>query len=116
VLDSGCSQHMTDNDNMFTTLGDPGDHEHVTFGDNSWARIISLGRIVITNDLSISNVQFVESLSFNLLSVAQLCDLRLICTFDKYGVILFHEKDKSLVFNDFRYGHFYIIYYSFYDA
>jgi hypothetical protein len=31
---------MTGNDNMFTTLGDPRDHEHVTFGDNSRARII----------------------------------------------------------------------------
>jgi hypothetical protein len=48
VLDSGCSQYMTDNDNMFTTLGDPGDHEHITFGDNLRARIIGLGRIEIT--------------------------------------------------------------------
>jgi hypothetical protein len=53
---------MTGNNNMFTTLGDPKDHEHVTFGDNSRARIIGLGRIVITKDLSISNVLFVESL------------------------------------------------------
>jgi hypothetical protein len=116
VLDSGCSQYMTGNDNMFTTLGDPGDHEHVTFGDNSRARIIGLGRIVITKVLSISNVMFVKSLSFNLLSVTQLCVLGLICTFDKYGVIVFLEKDKSLVFKGFRYGHFYIIHYSFHDA
>jgi hypothetical protein len=73
---------MTDNDNMFTTLEDPRDHEHVTFGDNSRARIIGLCRIVITNDLSISNILFVKSLSFNLLSVAQLCDIGLICIFD----------------------------------
>jgi hypothetical protein len=116
VLDGSCSQHMTGNDNIFTTLGDPEDHEHVTFGDNSRARIIGLGRIAITKDLSISNVLFVESLSFNLLSIAQLCDLGLICTFDKYDIIVFHEKDKSLVFKGFRYGHFYIIYYSFHGA
>jgi hypothetical protein len=116
VLNSCCSQHMTGNDNMFTTLGDPGDHEHVTFGDNSRARIIGLGRIAISKDLSISNVLFVESLSFNLLSVTQLCDLGLICTFDKYSIIVFHEKDKLLVFKGFRYGHFYIIHYSFHDA
>jgi hypothetical protein len=73
---------MTSNDNMFTTLGDPRDHEHVTFGDNSRARIIGLCRIAITKDLSISNILFVKSLSFNLLSVALLCDIRLICTFD----------------------------------
>jgi hypothetical protein len=78
VLDSGCSQHMTGNDNMFITLGDPRDHEHVTFGDNSRARIIGLYRIAITKDLSISNILFVKSLSLNLLSVVQLCDIGLI--------------------------------------
>jgi hypothetical protein len=73
---------MTGNDNLFTTLRDCRDHEHVTFGDNSRARIIGLCRITITKDLSISNVLFVKSLSFNLLSVSQLCDIGLICTFD----------------------------------
>jgi hypothetical protein len=107
---------MTDNDNMFTTLEDPGDHEHVTFGDNSRARIIGLCRIAITKDLSISNVLFVKFLSFNLLSVAQLCDLELICTFDKYSIIVFHEKHKSLVFKGFRYGHFFIIHHSFHEV
>jgi hypothetical protein len=101
---------------MFTTLGDPEDHEHVTFGDNSRARIIGLDRIVITKVLSISNVLFAESISFNLLSVAQLCDLGLTYTFDKYSIIVFHEKGKSLVFKGFRYGHLYIIHYSFHDA
>jgi hypothetical protein len=63
---------MTSNDKMFTTLGDPEDHEHVTFGDNSRAGIIGLCRITITKDLSISNVLFVKSLSFNLLSVEKI--------------------------------------------
>ena len=38
-------------------------------------------KIAISNDLSISNVLLVESLNFNLLSVAQLCDLGLKCIF-----------------------------------
>jgi hypothetical protein len=109
VLDSSGSQHMTDNDSMFTSLGDPGDYDHVTYGDNTRGRVAGLGRIAITNDLSISNVLYVESFSFNLLSIAQLCDFGLMCTFDKYGVIVFHEKDKSLVFKGFRYGHIYLV-------
>jgi hypothetical protein len=109
VFDSGCSQYMTGNDSMFTTLGHPREHEHVTYGDNSRARIVGLGRIAITKDLSISNVLFVESLSFNLLSIAQLCDLGLICTFDKNGVVVIHEKDKSLVFKGFGHGHIYLV-------
>jgi hypothetical protein len=50
VLDSGCSQHMTSNDSMFTSLGDPGDHDHVTYGDNTRGRVAGLGRIAIIKD------------------------------------------------------------------
>ena len=69
VLDSGCSQHMTGNDSMFTSFEDPGDHEHVTYGDNTRGKVLGLGRIAISKDLSISNVLFVEALSFNLICV-----------------------------------------------
>ena len=58
---------MTGNDSMFTSLEDPCDNEQVTFGDNSKGKVIGLDKIVISNDLSISNVLFVKSLSFNLL-------------------------------------------------
>jgi hypothetical protein len=70
---------------------------------------VGLGRIATTKDFSISNVLYIESLSFNFLSVAQLCDFGLMCTFDKYVVKVFHEKDKSLVFKGFRYGHIYLV-------
>ena len=39
-------------------------------------KVKGLGKITISNDMSISNVLLVESLNFNLLSMAQLCDLR----------------------------------------
>jgi hypothetical protein len=100
---------MTGNDSIFTFLRDPRDHDHVTYGDITRGRVAGLGRITIIKDFSISNVLNVESLSFNLLSVAQLCDFKLMCTFDKYGVIVFHEKGKSLVFKGFRYEHIYLV-------
>ena len=53
----------------------------ITFGDNSKGKVKGLGKIVISNDLSISNVLLVESLNFNLLSMAQLCDLGFKCIF-----------------------------------
>jgi hypothetical protein len=103
---------MTGNNSMLTSLGDPGDLDHVTYGDNTRERVACLGKIAITKDFSISNVLYVESLSFNLLSVAQLCDFGLMCTFDKYGVIVFYEKDKYLVFKGFKYGHIYLVVFS----
>src|SRR6266511_1343859 len=73
VMDSGCSQHMTGNSRIFSILeeGDH-DHDHITLGDNSRKKVIGLGKIAITNDLSIQNVLHVEDLCFNLLSVGQL--------------------------------------------
>jgi hypothetical protein len=72
VLDSGCTKHMTKNRRMFTSIDNEGlDCDKITFGDNSKGKVKGLGKIVISNDLSISNVLLVESLSYNLLSVAQ---------------------------------------------
>ena len=70
MLDSGCTQHMTGDRAMFTTFEVGGkEQENVTFGDNSKGKVIGLGKIAISNDLSIDNVSLVKSLNFYLLSV-----------------------------------------------
>ena len=57
MLDSGCTQYMTGYVKVFTSLDkDVGDYEHVTFGDNSKGKVVGLGKVAITKDLSISNV------------------------------------------------------------
>ena len=97
MLDSGCTQHMTGYVKMFTSLDeDVGDHEHVTFGDNSKGKVVGLDKVAITKDLSISNVLFVASVSFNLLSIAKFCDLGLICTFSDSEVVV-TNKDFDMV-------------------
>ena len=50
-------------------------NDSITFGDYGKGKVKGLGKIAISNDMSIYNVLLVESLNFNLLSVAQLCDL-----------------------------------------
>ena len=66
--------------NSINTNGNNG-YDSITFGDNGKGKIKGLGKIIIYNDLSIFNVLLVESLNFNLLSVAQLCDLGFKCIF-----------------------------------
>jgi hypothetical protein len=44
---------MTGNDSIFTSLRDPGDHDHVTYGDNTRGRVVGLEKIIITKDFSI---------------------------------------------------------------
>ena len=117
MLDSGCTQHMTGYVKMFTSLGeDVSDHEHVTFGDNSKEKVVGLGKVTITKDLSISDVLLVESISFNLLSISQLCDVELICTFSDSEVVVTSKEDKSLIFKGFRHDNIYLVDFSSNDA
>ena len=83
MLDSGCTQHMTGDPRMFNSINKNKSNgiDSITFGDNGKGKVKGLGKIAIPNDLSISNVLLVESLNFNLLSVAQLCDLGFKCIF-----------------------------------
>ena len=66
---------------MFNLINENKSNEidSITFGDNGKGKVKGLGKIAISNDLSISNVLLVESLNFNLLSVAQLCNLGFKC-------------------------------------
>jgi hypothetical protein len=74
---------MTGESNMFNSIkpNEDGNLDSITFGDNKKGKVIGLGKIAISNDMSVSNVLLVESLNFNLLSVAQLCDLGFKCIF-----------------------------------
>jgi hypothetical protein len=109
VMDSGYSQHMTGNPSIFTKMENPKKREHVTFGDSSQGEIRGLGKIAITKDLSLSNVLYVYTLSFNLLSIAQLCDYGLTCTFTKTQVVVTHNEDKSVMFKGFQHDHIYLV-------
>jgi hypothetical protein len=69
VLDSGCTNHMTEERSMFSSYS-PITNENIILGDNSKEKVIGLGKVAITLDHSISNVLHVDSLSYNLLSVS----------------------------------------------
>ena len=86
-----------------------GNHEHVTFGDNSKEKVVGLGKVVITKDLSISNVLLIKSVSFNLLSIAQFCDLGLICTISDSEVVVTSKEEKNLILKEFQHGNIYLV-------
>jgi hypothetical protein len=74
---------MTGDSRMFNSINanESNGIDSITFGDNGKGKVKGLGKIAISNDLSIFNVLLVESLNFNLLSVAQLCGLSFKCAF-----------------------------------
>ena len=109
VIDSGCTQHMTGDPRMFTSLDEEVDgHERITFRDNSKDKVKGLGKVAILNDHSISNVLYVASLSFNLLSVGQLCDLGFQCLFTEKEVVS-KKDDDQVIFKGFRYNNLYLV-------
>jgi hypothetical protein len=108
---------MTGNPQMFTSLDENVDEQDkITFGDNSKGKVQGLGKVAISNGLSISNVLLVEPLSFNLLSVGQLCDLDLQYLFTPTEVVVSKMDDESMVFKGFRYNNLYLVDFSSEDA
>ena len=111
MLDSGCTQHMTGDARMFNLIQSNDDNgvDSITFGDNGKGKVKGLGKIAISNDLSISNVLLVESLNFNLLSVAQLCDLGFKCLFGVDDVEIISVDGSNLIFKGLRYENLYLV-------
>ncbi|GJX83243.1 retrovirus-related pol polyprotein from transposon TNT 1-94 [Tanacetum coccineum] len=87
IQDSGCSRHMTRNKDLFSSYK-TFNGGNVLFGSNTKIKIIGKGTIS-HNSLSIHDVSHVENLSFNLLSVGQICD--------KKCKVLFSETDSEII-------------------
>ena len=60
--------------------------------------MIGLGKVAITLEHLITNVLHVDSLSYNLLSVSQLCEMGYNCLFSDKGVEVFRREVSSIVF------------------
>jgi hypothetical protein len=109
---------MTGDVRIFNSINtnDSNGYDSITFGDNGKGKIKGLGKITISNNLSISNVLPVESLNFNLLSMAQLCDLRFKCIFRVDNVEIISVDGSNLIFKGFTYENLYLVDFSASDA
>ena len=111
MLDSGCTQHMTGDSRIFNSINtnESNGIDSITLDDNGKGKVKVFGKITISNDMSISNVLLVESLNFNLLSIAQLCDLGFKCIFGVDDVDIISVDGSNLIFKDFRYENLYLV-------
>ncbi|GJT03047.1 retrovirus-related pol polyprotein from transposon TNT 1-94 [Tanacetum coccineum] len=89
IKDSGCSKHMTGNQKLFSTYTTY-NGGNVIFGSNLRGNIIGKGSIS-HDSLNIANVEHVDNLGFNFLSVSQICDNK--CQ------VLFSEHDNEIIKN-----------------
>jgi hypothetical protein len=90
---------MTDDARMFNSINtnDSNGYDSITFGDNCKGKVKGLGKITI------SNVLLVKSLNFNVLSMAQLCDLGFKCIFGVDDVEIISVYGSNLIFKGFRF-------------
>jgi len=72
-------------------------NENIVFGDNSKEDVLGLGKVAITLEHSITNVLHIDLLSYNLLSISQLCEMGYNCIFMDKGVEVFRREDSSIV-------------------
>ena len=80
-IDSGCSSHMTGDQDKFISLKRKGGN--VAFGDDSSAKILGEGVVELgRKNVKSKNVLLVEDLNHNLLSVSKMCDQGYTLTFD----------------------------------
>ncbi|GJV49853.1 retrovirus-related pol polyprotein from transposon TNT 1-94 [Tanacetum coccineum] len=81
IMNSGCTKHMNGNRRLFTSYK-AYDGGHVVFGSNLKGKVVGGGNI--THDsITITNVEHVSGLDFNLISVGQLCDDDCVVSFTK---------------------------------
>jgi hypothetical protein len=99
IIDSGCTNHMTGEKEMFTSyIKNKDSQDSIIFGDGNQGKVKGLGKIAISSEHSISNVFLVESLGYNLLSISQLCNMGYNCLFTNVDVSVFRRSDGSLAF------------------
>src|SRR6266508_3257839 len=104
---------MTGEKSMFSSLQLNHDAQEIVFGDSGKGEVVGVGvgvgKIHISNDQSISNVLLVDSLSYNLLSVLQLCEMGYNCLFTNEGVQILRREDSSIAFTGHLKGKLYLV-------
>src|SRR5438552_8491062 len=89
---------MTREKSMFSSLQLNHDAQEIVFDDSGKGEVVGVGKIPISNDQSISNVLLVDTLSYNLLSVSQLCEMCYNYLFTNDGVQILRREDSSIAF------------------
>lgn len=97
-LDSGCSNHMSGDRNLFSTLDTSFNHS-VKLGNNKRMEVAGKGNVMLIlhgDAYVISEVYYVPELKNNLLSVGQLQEKNLTIIIQKGTCKIFHEE-KGLI-------------------
>nr|GEX84781.1 retrovirus-related Pol polyprotein from transposon TNT 1-94 [Tanacetum cinerariifolium] len=102
---SGCSKHMTCNQKLFSTYK-AYDGGNVIFYSNLRGNIIRKGTI-FNDSLKIDNVEHVDNLGFNLLSIGKICENKCRVTFTEHDSEI--TKDGKVICRGIRKNGLYVM-------
>jgi hypothetical protein len=97
IIDSGATNHMTGSKEMVKELRTGSSHAgYVTYGDSSRSTVLGLGKVVVSHNVTVEDIMLVESLSYNLISIAQLANMGFANFFDVGIVVLLWSKSLKV--------------------
>ncbi|XP_010546473.1 PREDICTED: uncharacterized protein LOC104818552, partial [Tarenaya hassleriana] len=87
-FDSGCSHHMTGDVSMLSTFEENLKGGNVTFGDGRKGKILDKGNLDASGLPKLTDVNAVQGLKANLISISQLCDFGFQVNFTKDACVV----------------------------
>jgi hypothetical protein len=100
---------MTGEGSMFESLKESDGDHYITFAENQKEKVLGTSNIDLNSKFSLSKVLLVESLSYNLLSISQLCASSFNCLFANEGVTIIRRSDGSVAFKGVLKGKLYVV-------
>ena len=83
--------------------------KYVIYADNSKGKVNGIGKVVISEHNSLSNIMLMDQIGYSLMSVSQLCDTGMKVCFYPDEVIASKLSDDLQVFKGRRSGKLYIM-------
>ena len=80
----------------------------VTFGDDNKVKTVGVGDIGKNGQTFVHNILLVDNLSYNLLSVSQLCDRNLFVLFKSHEYLILDSK-FNIIFKEKRVNDIYVV-------
>src|SRR3954467_7740331 len=109
-MDSGCTNHMTGDKELFTEEElSQSSQKYITFSDNNKGNVLGLGKVAISKGRHIDKIMLVQSLGYNLMSISKLCDMGMLALFSASRCVVFSKDDYTFVFKGYRKGDLYIV-------
>ncbi|XP_010539141.1 PREDICTED: uncharacterized protein LOC104813272 [Tarenaya hassleriana] len=95
-FDSGCSRHMTGNQDLLKDFEEVQKGGSVTFGDGKQGKILGKGTLNQTGLPRLHDVKVVQGLKANLISISQLCDNGMRVKFTKNACFVMDTDNKCI--------------------